>query len=420
MAKRAKEGKGYRGVKVKLDPTPAQERAFTSHAGAARFAYNWALDRLKSQIEAKDRVDRSMEAMRKAFNEAKASVAPWYASNSKEAYNTGFERLATAYKNYEESRSGKRKGRKVGFPRFKCKGRDKMSFAYTTGSFGVADAHGVKCPRIGRVHALENVGKRVGGGHVTRMTITKEADGWCASLCVETDPVAAAPKAKVRCAGVDIGTRKALVTSDGKVYPNPRNLDAALAKLRKLDQKMARQRRLNEEFWKSKRYRKAKEARARAYARVKRLREAFWTDVVAGLLKRYSHVYIEDVNVAGLLTGTDARGRVRRRNMSDMGFGMFRRMLEERAGRRGVTAHAIDRFYGSSKTCSACGAYKHDLGSAETYVCDSCGCIVDRDFNAAINILERGLAECPPDVKRRGGDVRHAVGNGVQAPHLAA
>ena len=118
-----------------LDPTPAQERALRSHAGAARVAFNWGLARVKANLSQREAeksygitgddltpsLSWSLHSLRKDWNAAKAQLAPWWAECSKEASNTGLDQLARALTNWAGSRKGKRKGRPVGFPRFKAK-----------------------------------------------------------------------------------------------------------------------------------------------------------------------------------------------------------------------------------------------------------------------------------------------------------
>ena len=167
-------------MKVALDPTPRQERALLSHAGAARFAYNAALAHVKSQIEAGKRPDWSYYSLRRWWNAGKDGLAPWWRENSKEAYNAGLESLGRALKNYSASKAGERKGRRAGFPRFKTKDGAAPSYSYTTGSFGPIDGDpkALKLPRVGRVHCFEDVARRVGDAKVTRMTISRRAGRW--------------------------------------------------------------------------------------------------------------------------------------------------------------------------------------------------------------------------------------------------
>lgn len=157
-------------VKVALDPSPTQERLLLSHAGAARFAFNVGLAHVKEALEAGEKPEWSYYALVRWWNSNKDALAVdddgviWWRENSKEAANTGLRSLAAALSNWSKSRRGARKGRKVGFPKFKAKDRATPRFAYTTGSFGLieGDPKALRLPRIGRVHCLEDVTGRVG------------------------------------------------------------------------------------------------------------------------------------------------------------------------------------------------------------------------------------------------------------------
>ena len=202
-------------VKVALDPTPAQERRFLSHAGAARFAYNAALAHVKESIEAGKKPEWSFYSLRKWWNANKDELAVdddgviWWANNSKEAYSYGLESLAKGLSNWSKSRKGTRKGLKMGFPKFKAKCKATLRFAYTTGNFGLIQDNpkALKLPRIGIVHCMEDVAARVNDASILRMTISQRAGRWYASLTVEREdkPITQAPKG---CAvGVDLGIK---------------------------------------------------------------------------------------------------------------------------------------------------------------------------------------------------------------------
>ena len=111
----------------------------------------------------------SFYSLRKWWNANKDELAVdddgviWWRSNSKESYEYGVESLAKGLSNWARSRKGTRKGRRVGFPKFKAKGKTVPRFAYATGSFGLIDGvpKALKLPRIGRVHCMENVAARV-------------------------------------------------------------------------------------------------------------------------------------------------------------------------------------------------------------------------------------------------------------------
>ena len=100
----------FEAVKVRLDPTPRQVWLLESHAGAARFAYNLMLNHVQDQLASGEVPDWTMYAMRRWWNEHKNDLAPWWRENSKEAYNSAFEWLARALKNWSDSKKGKRAG----------------------------------------------------------------------------------------------------------------------------------------------------------------------------------------------------------------------------------------------------------------------------------------------------------------------
>ena len=137
-----------------LDPTPSQQRTLASHAGAARFADNWGLHLVQERLEQRRlhstaQVPWTLPDLRREWNQAKRQVAPWWAENSKEAYSSGLDGLARALTNWSDSRIGRRKGRQVGFPRFKKKGRARDACRFTTGAIKVlADRKHVQLPRI--------------------------------------------------------------------------------------------------------------------------------------------------------------------------------------------------------------------------------------------------------------------------------
>ncbi|GGM45411.1 hypothetical protein GCM10011608_32710 [Micromonospora sonchi] len=158
--------KAIQAYRYALDLTPAQERAALAHAGAARVAHNWALARVAAVMNqrAAERtygvadadltpaIGWSLPALRKAWNAPKDEAAPWWRECSKEAFNTGLDALARALKNWSDSRTGKRAGRPVGFPRFKSRRRSVPSVRFTTGPIRVEpDRKHVVLPRLGRL-----------------------------------------------------------------------------------------------------------------------------------------------------------------------------------------------------------------------------------------------------------------------------
>ena len=380
----------FEAVKVALDPSPAQERLLLSHAGAARFAFNAGLAHVKAGIDTGAKPEWSYYALVRWWNANKDALAvnadgtPWWAENSKEAANTGLRSLASALSNWVKSRRGARKGRRVGFPRFKAKDRATPRFAYTTGSFGLieGDPKALRLPKVGRVHCMENVAERVGGARVLRMTVSRRAGRWYASLTVERDTPVAVCAPKGGAVGVDLGVKTLATLSDGMIIDNPRPL-------KKVERKLKRaQKALSRKVKGSNRRAKARAKVARLHARVANVRADAIHKATTMIARTYSTVCIEDLHVAGMVKNHHLAKAV-----SDAAFGEFRRQLEYKTARTGAALRVIDRWYPSSKTCSKCGRVKAKLSLNErTYRCDGCGLTMDRDLNAAVNILVAGSA----------------------------
>ena len=400
----------YEAVKVRLDPTPRQERLMASHAGAARFAYNAGLAHVKEALDNGEPADWSHYDLRRWWNENKDELAVnkttgevWWSQNSKESYSGGLRSLAQGLSNWSKSRKGQRKGKRVGFPKFKSK-NTVMRFAYSTGFTAptAGDPYGLKLPRIGRVHCMENVYKRLTGARLIRITVSRRAGNWCASLTVEREqPSSPAHTLKRGAVGVDLGVKNLATLSDGTVIPNPRALGTRIKSLRKAQKALSRK------VKGSARREKAKGRVARLHARVADVRTDAIHKATTMIAQTYGTVCIEDLNVAGMVKNHSLA-----RSLSDASLGEFRRQLEYKTARTGAVLCVVDRWFPSSKTCSNCGTVKAKLSLSErTFNCDNCGTSIDRDLNAAINIEVAGSA--PEMLNARGGDVRRTVGNAV-------
>ena len=403
----------FEAVKVALDPSPAQERLLLSHAGAARFAFNAGLARVKAAMDAGEKPDWSYYSLVRWWNANKDALAvgedgtPWWRENSKEAANTGLRSLAAALSNWSKSRKGVRKGRRVGFPKFKAKDRTTPRFAYTTGFRLIkGDPKALRLPKVGRVHCMENVAERVGDARVLRMTVSRRAGRWYASLTVERDdkPVTKPPRGGA--VGVDLGVKTLATLSDGTVIENPRYLRKSERRL-----KMA-QKALSRKVKGSNRRAKARAKVARIHARVANQRQDAIHKATTMIAQTYLHISVEDLNVVGMVKNHRLAKAV-----SDASFAEFRRQLDYKTARTGARLHIVDRWYPSSKTCSTCGAVKAKLSLSErVYRCDACGLSIDRDLNAAVNILVAGSA--PETQNAHRGTVRRGgqPGRATQVP----
>jgi putative transposase len=369
-----------------LDPSPAQERALRSHAGAARFGWNWGLGKCRERYAAERKWYSGAELHRLWNAEKKAGPAlSWWAENSKCAYQESFRDLDRALRDFARSKRGERKGRRPGFPRFKKRGRCRDSFRLT-GTLRCGRGT-VTLPRLGVIKTHESTRKlarRLEGGtaRILSATVSRTAQRWFASFTVEAGrDVPARHRRPGTAVGIDLGI-KALITGvddAGNVIsvPGPRPLAAGLRRLRRASRAHARTR-------PGSAGRRRSAARlARLHARIASVRGDALHKATSMLAARYETVVAEDLNVAGM-----TRNRRLARAVCDQGFGAARRMLGYKTAWNGGTLIVADRWYPSSKKCSGCGHVKAKLALSErTYRCDACGLVLDRDVNAARNLL---------------------------------
>jgi putative transposase len=407
--------------RLALDPTPAQERALRSHAGAARVTFNWGLARVKANLAQREAersygiaeagltppVSWSLYSLRKDWNAVKDQVAPWWRECSKEAFSTGLEQLARALKNWGDSRKGKRKGKQAGFPRFRSKRKARLSVRFTTGAVRCEVTHAV-LPRLGRIKLHERAD--MGDARILSATVRNERGRWFVSYAVEQDiarPAAARPDVV---AGVDLGikTLAAVAASEGETLEvaNPRHLSRALRKVRRLSRAASRRQGPDRRTGRkpSSRWRRADAARNKALGKVADQRRDAVHKLTTGLAATYGTIVVEDLHVAGML-----RNRRLARHVADASFAEVRRQLEYKTRWRGGRVIIADRWFASSKTCSGCGAVKAKLALSErTYSCTACGTVLDRDVNAARNLAEYGnqqIAGSGPEIPNgRGAD----------------
>lgn len=237
----------------------------------------------------------------------------------------------------------------------------------------------------------------------TMVIVSRDPDGrWYVTFAVDVaDPAPVEPVAHA--VGVDLGIKSFAVTSDGDIIANPRHLQRRARNLARYQRRMARKQRG------SMNRRRAKSKVARAHRKVRNARQDFLHRTSTNLVRRADVIAVEDLNVKGMV-GNRRLARV----ISDCGWGEFRRQLEYKTQRAGKTLVVTDRWYPSSKTCSACGHLLAELSlNTRHWTCPDCRTRHDRDLNAAKNILAAGLAvtghtpgdACGAGVSRRGASL---------------
>ncbi len=395
---------------VEWPADPDRAAQVRSHFGARRKAFNWGLAQVKADLDAKtvdpahQCVGWELGSLRKAWNRAKYEVAPWWATNSKEAYSSGLADLAQALSNWSASKNGTRNGRRVGFPRFKSARRDPGRVRFTTGAMRLeADRRTITVPVIGGLRTKENT-RRVqrhlasGRAHILNVTLSQR---WgrlfvAVGYALRTPSTARSVARPTVVAGVDLGMRTlatvaTLDTATGAEtlteYPNPAPLKATLTARRRAGRELSR-RIPGSRGWMS-----AKAKLTRLDRRCVHLRREAAHQLSTELAGSYGHVVIEDLDVAAMKQGMGRRAF--RRAVSDAAMGAIKPMLVYKTARHGGRLTVADRWFASSQIHHGCTqpdgtpcrlVSKHKLD--KQLVCPQTGHVVDRDRNAALNLRD--------------------------------
>jgi putative transposase len=416
--------------RFELDPSNRTRSKLSSHCGASRFAYNWGLALVKSRLAERDRIreaalteglsQREADALaatvpvswtlydlRREWNEVKDRVAPWWHQNSKEAANSGLLALSSALRAWSDSKTGRRKGRRIGFPVFKRR-HGRRSCRFGTGALGVVDARHVVLPRIGFVRTKESTGALQdliddGSARILSATVSEVAGRWYVSFGCEVHRRVGSPTHPDHVVGVDVGVKALAVISTGEVVENPKPLSLAAKRIARHQRRLARQQTGGRAEPASRRSRVTRQKITRTHARVANLRADALHKVTTRMAKTYGTIVVEDLNVAGMTArpsprpdpdrpGHHLRNGARakaglNRAILDASPGELRRQLAYKCEWYGSHLVVADPWFPSSKTCSSCRTVKTKLSLAERmFHCEACGLVIDRDLNASLNL----------------------------------
>ena len=359
--------------KILLQPTPTQSAWLIEQAGYERWCYNWMLEHFKRGL--------SNGIWWDAYTldyDLRRNRPPWTKARWANGILIAAIRLDAAIKAWRNDRQSNR------FPRFK-----KRMYPLTC-SFpkNVITYHPtqrkVRIPKLGWIRMREAL--RFAGEIVGNATVSFDGQRWWISLTVDTgvDPVQREPNHIV---GVDVGLKTLAVTSDGEAYSNPRALKSALGELRTLDKAIARSKRVHGANKHSNRRNRLYATRRRLHERISNLRQNAHRQLASAIAKAADVMCVETLNVRGMV-----RNRRLARAISDAGLGGLLQEIAWQCKKRGVTLIEASAWFASSKTCSSCGMKRDTLTLSEReFVCPSCGVVIERDFNAALNLKKLAI-----------------------------
>src|SRR3989442_11603872 len=362
---------------IRLNPTPDQEVYFRKACGVTRHAYNWALDRWKAARAEGKRV--TMKALKREYNSIKGEQFPWVYETTKCAPEQAFADLGQAFANYwrmkEEGTQPKLKhprkdGEEAGFPRFKSKKRDRLSFYLANDKFSV-DGHTLRVPKLGDVNMTEELRF---AGKIMSATISYRAGWWFVSMAVEVEHET--PPYRGGTVGIDLGIKTLATCSDGERFENQKHYRQSLGRIKGLSKGLSRKGEGSQNWWKQ------AQKLAKAHYRVACQRQDTLHKMTKRVARTYALIGLEDLNTKGMLANHCLAQAV-----SDASFFEVKRQLLYKAEQHGGYVQLVNRWFPSSKTCHACGWIKEDLTLADrVWVCRQCGTVHDRDLKAAIMV----------------------------------
>ena len=363
-------------------PTDQQQQSLAQLFGCVRVVWNDALAMCK-QAEKLPGVNKLSALLTQTKKTIERS---WLADVSAVPLQQSLRNLDVAYRNFFNSRNGKRKGGKMGMPKFKKK-TNKQSAEFTKAAFSI-EGKNVYLAKIGDLHPIWS---RELPNSPSSVTVIKDcANRYFLSFVVEVEPVYS--EAKNQSIGIDLGIKTFAVMSDGEKAFSP-DYSSTDSKIRKLQRKLARQQ-------KDSNRRKLTRIRiAKLHNKTADTRKDFLHKLSTKIVSENQTIVLEDLNVAGMV-----KNRKLSRAISQQGWGEFRSLCEAKCEKFGRTFQVISRWTPTSQVCSSCGFRwgKIDL-SVRSVVCLNCHTEHDRDENASKNIEMVGTGNWH-DLKWAGSD----------------
>ena len=371
-----------RALKIRLYPNKEQEQTLNKVLGCYRFVYNQALAQKKTAYDT-DKTTLKVTDLSKWFHGTllKDERYSWLKEQNTKVMKQSIRQMLTAYDNFFKQHNG--------FPKFKSK-KDKQSalFPYEA----ISKHNTFETRHISLTTPLKNIKFRCSDLYLTRLqtyaksirsaTLSKTKSGnFFLSILMEVDENEYKKFEHTNeDVGIDMGVKDFVITSDGEVFENKHFFKKKEQKIKKL------QKQLSKKVKGSKNRNKARIRLAKAFEDVTNKKESYMHSVVNELLTYYDIVYMEDLNVQGMLKNHHLAKAIQ-----EVGFTRFKMILTDKASINDKRIVFVDRYYPSSKTCSNCGYKNKDLTlNDREWTCPICGEHHDRDVNAAVNIKAEG------------------------------
>ena len=369
-----------KGLELRIYTNKTQQKLIKTTFGCTRFVHNKILA-IKKELWNEYRL--SFNPKLKSFKEEWKFLTKVPSQALANAYMDSMK----SFDNFFKCIKGKSKAQQK-FPRFKKKGKSKDSFRIActydkknNGDIRIVDRNHIKIPKLGIVQFANYNDLDWTKIHIYNITIKQSAVGnYYASLCVEiSEPEYKEPKYYVT--SFDLGLKDFAIFDDGTVEENPKYF-------RKSEKTLVKEQRLLSRMVKnSNNYNEKKFKIAKIHEHIKNQRKDFQHKISTRIVNENQVIISEDLNVKGML-----KNHKLAKSIQDASFGSFCNMVKYKAEQMNRVYVKIDRFFPSSKICHCCGnKYKELKLSERFWTCEKCGTLLDRDENAALNILNEGL-----------------------------
>lgn len=360
-----------KAFKYRIYPNKKQQELIQKTFGSARFVYNYFLDLKIREYKENGKFLNFGETSRLLTQLKKELV--WLQEPDKCSLQNSLKNLDAAYQKFFKEHTG--------FPKFKSKKNRYKSYRTNCSNNNIAfiNKH-IKLPKLGYVKVRD---KQVPTGRILNATISQEPNGhyYCAICCTDVEfPQYQETNQQV---GIDLGIVDFAIFSDGTKIENQRFYEKSEKKLAKLQREMSRKT-IGGSNWD-----KARIKVTKLQKHIQNQRQDFLQKLTTDIIRKYDVICIEDLCVSAMKE-TDSKTRNKR--IGDVSFSEFRRQLTYKSIWYGRKLSVVDRYYPSSQICHVCG--KRDGKKSEhirSWICPNCGSELDRDINAAINILNEGL-----------------------------
>ena len=386
--------------RIQLMPNNKQRTYFRKAIGCCRLAYNWGLEEWKRRYKEGERGITGRKLLN-TFNSIRKKEFPFTYEITKCATGHAFDDLQKAYDNFFAHRANyptKHKKKEGNGSFYLSNDQIKLSFTHQDMKHLKNIAHNKKCkrqyiyiPKLGYVKMAEKLRSI---GKIMNVRISQEGEKFFASFqmqITEEEYLRTHPKANAEkhgAVGIDLGLKEAMALSDNILIKNPRTLRKHQRKITKLSRQLSKRQhaRTKQErkqgVKRSNNYKKLVLRLSKEHRHIANIRRDFSQKVTTILTTTYKAIAIEDLNVDGM-----RHNHKLAKSVSDMAFYELRRQIEYKAEWNKVQVEVADRWFASSKTCHVCG-HKHDLTLEDRiYICPHCSTIIDRDLNAALNLL---------------------------------